>query len=116
MKIQSTSAPDPVSPLDVNIENLFEMPEVVPVKAEQEPAPVSVAATTPVTAAKPAPETKTHEVPENSVIVIDTSSQIKIPAEMIAAEPMPVSKPPVEIKASRADSYHVEIRRPGKRV
>ncbi|WP_413580486.1 sensor histidine kinase [Bdellovibrio sp. HCB288] len=92
------ASPGTHSPLDVNIDKLLEMPEEVVSSAIDEETPV--------------PEIEAADFSEDKTVVSAPIDDQFTPVNLInapAAELKPVRK-------SKADSYQVEIRRPGKRT
>ncbi|WII72892.1 HAMP domain-containing sensor histidine kinase [Bdellovibrio sp. 22V] len=135
----------PVSPLDVNIDNLLELPEVnEPVKEEPAVVTKKAAAVLPKkanedeltfidgflgeeepVAAAPAPvateASAETAVPADLAEAATTLAEMPLDAAPISDELTPVNliappKAPAKQKTSKLDSYHVEIRRPGKRI
>lgn len=128
---EDQTAATPASPLDVNIENLLELPEVT--EAEPPKVEVKATSTTPkgsdefsfidgflgeednkAATSAPVPAAATP-VPEEMVLAVENSEAVLddelTPVNLIAPPKMPAQQ-----KSSRLDSYHVEIRRPGKRI
>lgn len=88
------------SPVDVNIESLLELPEAAPVPAT------------------PSEELAMSEAPEGMNFVEEAPLADAGADEAVVAAPVlaPPKKTEAPKKASKLDSYHVEIRRPGKRM
>ncbi|WP_415063365.1 sensor histidine kinase [Bdellovibrio sp.] len=118
---EEQAASTPTSPLDVNIENLLELPEVTATstapKGSDEFSFIDgflgeeenkVATSAPAPAAVMA-------VPEDVVSAVENSEAV-LDDELTPVNLIAPPKTPAQQKSSRLDSYHVEIRRPGKRL
>lgn len=152
------AATPPSSPLDINIDNLLELPEIAPVKPVPPPPPSSDAdddatvvvveakkldeEATVVQAAVPAKSSPVSLFGDDEITFIDgfmdsekpkkapvpppppvdamkgpTSKELaEMNDELTAVNPVVPPKMAAKPKASKLDSYHVEIRRPGKRI
>ncbi|MNJ99721.1 Sporulation kinase A [compost metagenome] len=115
------------SPLDMNIDNLLELPEV----QESKPVVEETSVAAPVEAAEavtpnaaPAPIVRKKETTSDELVFLEdlekadvvTSASAAFNDEATVVNVIAPPKMEAKVKVSKLDSYHVEIRRPGKRL